>query len=86
MHSRLNYKRKMQNSTLNNDLLNSIEKIIDERLNELTPLMVKEIVQKLIKEHLDWLVVWRGVSGGVIGLSTISLTTYKTLRIYVATK
>ena len=76
----------MQNSTLNNDLLNSIEKIIDERLNELTPPMVKEIVQKLIKEHLDWLVVWRAVSGGVIGLSTISLTTYKTLRIYVATK
>jgi len=58
----------MQSSTLNNDLLNSIEKIIDERLNELTPLMVKEIVQKLIKEHLDWLVVWGGVFGGVIGL------------------
>ncbi len=58
----------MQNSTLNNDLLNSIEKIIDERLNELTPLMVKEIVQKLIKEHLDWLVVWGGVFGGLIGL------------------
>jgi len=30
--------------------------------------MVKEIVQKLIKEHLDWLVVWGGVFGGVIGL------------------
>jgi len=60
----------MQSSTLNDDLLNSIEKIIDERLNELTPLMVKEIVQKLIKEHLDWLVVWGGVFGGIIGLAS----------------
>ena len=51
----------LQNSTLNNDLLKSIEKIIDERLNQLTPLMVKEIVQHLIREHLDWLVVWGGV-------------------------
>ncbi len=58
----------IQSSTLNHNLLHSIEKIIDERLNELTPLMVKEIVQKLIKEHLDWLVVWGGVFGGVIGL------------------
>ncbi|HIC12831.1 MAG TPA: DUF445 domain-containing protein, partial [Sulfurimonas sp.] len=27
-----------------------------------------EMVQKLIKEHLDWLVVWGGVFGGLIGL------------------
>jgi hypothetical protein len=30
--------------------------------------MVKEIVQKLISEHLGWLVVWGGVFGGLIGL------------------
>ena len=58
----------MQNSSLNDDMINSIESVIDTRLNELTPQMVKEIVQKLIKEHLDWLVVWGGVFGGVIGL------------------
>ena len=58
----------MQNSSLNDDMLQSIESVIDARLNELTPQMVKEIVQKLIKEHLDWLVVWGGVFGGVIGL------------------
>ena len=58
----------MQSSSLSNDLLDSIEKVIDARLDELTPQMVKEIVQKLIKEHLDWLVVCGGVFGGLIGL------------------
>jgi len=58
----------MQSSSLNDDMLNSIEGVIDTRLNELTPQMVKEIVQKLISEHLGWLVVWGGVFGGVIGL------------------
>jgi len=58
----------MQNSSLNDDMLKSIEDVIDTRLNELTPQLVKEMVQKLIKEHLDWLVVWGGVFGGLIGL------------------
>lgn len=58
----------LAHSSLNEDLLHSIEKVIDSRLNELTPQMVKEIVQKLIKEHLGWLVVWGGVFGGLIGL------------------
>jgi len=58
----------LQDSSLNDDMINSIETVIDTRLNELTPQMVKEIVQKLIKEHLDWLVVWGGVFGGLIGL------------------
>ncbi len=57
----------MQNSSLNDDMIASIENVIDTRLNELTPQMVKEIIQKLIKEHLDWLVVWGGVFGGLIG-------------------
>jgi len=58
----------MQSSSLNDDMIDSIETVIDSRLNELTPEMVKEIVQQLIKEHLDWLVVWGGVFGGLIGL------------------
>lgn len=58
----------LQKSSLNDDLLHSIESVIDKRLNELTPQMVKEIVQRLIKEHLQWLVVWGGVFGGAIGL------------------
>lgn len=60
----------LQNSSLNEDMLNSIESVIDSRLNSLTPELVKEMVQKLIKEHLDWLVVWGGIFGGLIGLGS----------------
>lgn len=45
-----------------------VESIVDQRLDELTPNMVKIIVQNMIKEHLGWLVVWGGVFGGLIGL------------------
>lgn len=58
----------LKNSSLSEDMLKSIEDIIEIRLNELTPHMVKDIVQQLIKEHLSWLVVWGGVFGGLIGL------------------
>ncbi|MBU2894654.1 DUF445 domain-containing protein [Colwellia sp. D2M02] len=45
-----------------------VSDIIDKRLNELTPQLVKEIIQAMIKKHLGWLVVWGGVFGGAIGL------------------
>jgi len=45
-----------------------LEHIVDRRLDELTPQMVKEIVQAMIRKHLGWLVVWGGVLGGLIGL------------------
>jgi len=32
--------------------------------------MVKEIIERMIQEHLGWLVVWGGVFGGLIGLVT----------------
>jgi uncharacterized membrane protein YheB (UPF0754 family) len=50
------------------DLHVKISQIVDQRLNELTPKMVKDIIQTMIREHLGWLVVWGGVFGGLIGL------------------
>ena len=44
-----------------------VSDIIEQRLNELTPQLVKEIIQAMIKKHLGWLVVWGGVFGGFIG-------------------
>lgn len=41
--------------------------LVDRRLDELTPQHVKDIVQRMIREHLGWLVVWGGVFGGLIG-------------------
>lgn len=60
--------KQINNSSFGEDLLGKIEQMIDSRLNELTPKMVKEIVQKFIKDHLGWLVVWGGFFGGLIGL------------------
>lgn len=58
----------IMNETTLDVFQSTIEKMIDERLAELTPGKVKEIVQKMIKEHLGWLVVWGGVFGGIMGL------------------
>ena len=44
------------------------EKILDARLAELSPEDIKLIIQKMIKEHLGWLVVWGGFFGGLLGL------------------
>ena len=58
----------IQGSALSEDMLVSIDELITKRLEELSPTMVKALVQELIKEHLGWLVVWGGVFGGLIGL------------------
>ena len=50
------------------DIVSKIETVIDKRLSELTPQLVKEMVQLIISEHLGWLVVWGGVFGGVMGV------------------
>ena len=50
------------------DIIAKVDVIVQKRLNELTPQLVKEIIQKMIREHLGWLVVWGGVFGAMIGL------------------
>ena len=61
-------KEEVEQPGMMQDILAKIEQIIEQRLNELTPLLVKQIIQEMIKKHLGWLVVWGGVFGGVIGL------------------
>lgn len=60
----------IQHSSLSDDMISTVEGVITRRLEELTPKMVKALVQELIKAHLGWLVVWGGVFGGLIGLVT----------------
>lgn len=50
------------------DMHEKVSQIVQQRLNELTPTIVKDIIQAMIKKHLGWLVVWGGVFGGLIGL------------------
>lgn len=54
---------------LTDDILDKVQQIVSKRLDELTPAMVKQIVQDMIRQHLGWLVVWGGVFGGLIGLA-----------------
>lgn len=49
------------------ELLDRVDVIVVKRLEELTPGMVKDIIQQMIRSHLGWLVVWGGVCGGLIG-------------------
>ena len=58
----------LQNSNISDDIYNKLTIIVKKRLDELTPKMVKTIIQDMIKKHLGWLVVWGGVFGGLIGL------------------
>ena len=58
----------LMHSSLSEDVIAKVEGLIDARLLELTPSMVKKLLQNLMQEHLGWLVVWGGVFGGVIGL------------------
>ncbi|MBT5716923.1 MAG: DUF445 domain-containing protein [Bacteriovoracaceae bacterium] len=54
-------------------MLTQVEAVVESRLDELTPIMVKEIIQRMIKEHLGWLVVWGGVFGALIGVIASAL-------------
>lgn len=58
------------------ELLARVNVIVERRLEELTPKMVKDIIQQMIREHLGWLVVWGGVCGGLIGLVASVLETH----------
>ena len=58
---------KTGDKNLTTSLLSQVEQIVDQRLNELTPVQVKNIIQEMIRKHLGWLVVWGGVVGGLIG-------------------
>ncbi|MGO2130878.1 MAG: DUF445 domain-containing protein [Pseudoalteromonas prydzensis] len=57
-----------QTSLASDSLFTTVSGLVDERLDELTPKMVKDIIQTMIREHLGWLVVWGGVFGGLFGL------------------
>jgi uncharacterized membrane protein YheB (UPF0754 family) len=56
------------NNNSTDELLLKIEKILDSRLGDLSPNDVKIIIQKMIREHLGWLIVWGGFFGGLLGL------------------
>jgi len=49
-------------------LRHQVDELLDRKLEELTPDVVKQMVEQVIREHLGWLIVWGNVFGGAIGL------------------
>jgi uncharacterized membrane protein YheB (UPF0754 family) len=58
----------MLRKELSEDWQGRISGMVSRRLGELTPKMVKEIVQNMMRSHLGWLVIWGGVFGCLLGL------------------
>jgi len=45
-----------------------VDRLLSQRLLQLTPEKVKLLVEGVIRKHLGWLVVWGNVMGGLIGI------------------
>jgi uncharacterized membrane protein YheB (UPF0754 family) len=45
--------------------------LMEEKLKQLTPERVKEIMEGVIRNHLGWLVIWGNVFGGFIGIISL---------------
>ncbi|KAJ3439214.1 hypothetical protein M0812_15238 [Anaeramoeba flamelloides] len=45
-----------------------LDKLMTEKLKELTPPIVKKLMEDVIRVHLGWLIVWGCVFGGFIGI------------------
>lgn len=66
---------KLSSGSMSDDIHHKISHVVSSRLDELTPAMVKDIIQAMIRQHLGWLVVWGGVFGGLIGLVASQIPT-----------
>eukprot|EP00003_Mantamonas_plastica_P030021 TRINITY_DN726_c2_g1_i3.p1 TRINITY_DN726_c2_g1~~TRINITY_DN726_c2_g1_i3.p1 ORF type:complete len:357 (-),score=105.64 TRINITY_DN726_c2_g1_i3:74-1144(-) len=45
-----------------------IDNLMTTKLEELTPEIVKKLMEEVIRKHLGWLIVWGNVFGGLIGV------------------
>lgn len=73
--------QKQMRAAMNTDMVHQkVSEIVQMRLDELTPRMVKDIIADMIKKHLGWLVVWGAVFGGLLGaLATLINITQTTV-------
>ncbi|XP_064394866.1 uncharacterized protein LOC135342101 isoform X2 [Halichondria panicea] len=45
-----------------------VEKILEERVSELSSVKVNQLIAVMIRKHLSWLIVWGNVLGALVGL------------------
>ena len=53
------------------DVIREVENLLNEKLVMITPEMVRELMEEIIRDHLGWLVVWGNVFGAVIGMASV---------------
>jgi len=68
--------KQIDSVTSSDQFMKRLDAILQARLDELTPEMVRDIMQQMIRKHLGWLVVWGGVFGGLIGLVAGIVSTF----------
>ena len=49
-------------------LRQQVDQLLTAKLEELTPAVVRQMMEEVMREHLGWLIVWGNVFGGSIGL------------------
>jgi uncharacterized membrane protein YheB (UPF0754 family) len=49
-------------------LREQVDRLLEVKLEELTPEIVKAMMERVMREHLGWLIVWGNVFGAAIGL------------------
>ena len=63
------FSRVVGSGQINTDFVrNEVDKLMEERLQELSPERVKKLMELVIREHLGWLIVWGNIFGSLIGL------------------
>eukprot|EP01104_Vermistella_antarctica_P020306 TRINITY_DN8643_c0_g1_i1.p1 TRINITY_DN8643_c0_g1~~TRINITY_DN8643_c0_g1_i1.p1 ORF type:complete len:352 (+),score=104.08 TRINITY_DN8643_c0_g1_i1:336-1391(+) len=55
-------------------ILTEIDTLMSTKLQELSPEVVKKLMELVMREHLGWLIVWGNVFGALLGLFTETLT------------
>lgn len=49
-------------------LRTELDSLMTTKLEELTPEMVKKLLEDVMRDHLGWLIVWGNLLGGLLGL------------------
>ena len=53
------------------DVIREVENLLYEKLVMITPVLVRERMEEIIRDHLGWRVVWGIVFGAVIGMASV---------------
>ena len=57
-------------------LRGQVDRLLEEKLKELTPEIVKSMMERVIRDHLGWLIVWGNVFGAAIGLLAVAVAPF----------